>query len=54
MNGRGTLYHPNNTIAYEGMWKDDELHGIGTLYNENPLKIHSNMGFFDYTNFDEC
>lgn len=34
MNGKGTLYYPNDEVAYDGNWKDDQLHGNGTLYNE--------------------
>jgi len=33
MNGKGVLYYPDNSIAYEGEWKDDQLSGYGTLYN---------------------
>lgn len=34
MDGKGVLYYPNNSIAYDGEWKEDQLEGIGTLYNE--------------------
>jgi hypothetical protein len=34
MNGKGILYYPNDETAYDGNWKDDQLHGFGTLYNE--------------------
>jgi antitoxin component YwqK of YwqJK toxin-antitoxin module len=39
MNGKGTLYYPNDEVAYEGNWKDDQLHGYGTLYNEEVTQL---------------
>jgi hypothetical protein len=36
MYGKGVLYYPNNEIAYDGEWKEDQLWGRGTLYNEEP------------------
>lgn len=33
MEGRGALYYSSGDIAYEGEWKDDQLHGYGVLYN---------------------
>ncbi len=45
MNGRGVLYYPNSNIAYEGNWKNDQLHGFGVLYNEEVVTL---KGPFDY------
>lgn len=39
MQGLGALYYINQTLAYEGEWKQDKLHGKGVLYNENPQFI---------------
>lgn len=33
MHGKGTLYYPNQKIAYEGHWENDQLSGYGVLYN---------------------
>ena len=39
MEGRGALYYINGDIAYEGEWENDQLHGSGILYNENPVYV---------------
>ena len=39
MEGRGALYYVNGELAYEGEWSQDQLHGYGVLYNENPVYI---------------
>ena len=33
MNGVGTLYFPDGSVAYDGQWKGDKFHGHGVLYN---------------------
>jgi len=50
MNGKGTLYYQSNVKAYEGEWLNDEFHGQGSLFNENPQPLDS---AFNYHNFDE-
>ena len=40
MNGQGTLYYQSNKKAYEGEWVEDQFHGQGTLYNENPVVLN--------------
>ncbi len=49
MNGFGKLFYQSDKIAYEGEWVNDQFHGWGKLYNQNPIKL--SMGF-DYRNFD--
>lgn len=36
MNGKGILYYNKDFPAYDGEWCDDQFHGYGILYNENP------------------
>ena len=36
MQGYGKLYYPNNSIAYEGYWSQNEFNGTGKVYNEQP------------------
>lgn len=50
MDGKGVLYYPNNSIAYDGEWKEDQLEGIGTLYNEQVVKLNTP---FDYKNWED-
>lgn len=49
MNGKGVLYYPNNEIAYDGEWKEDQLWGRGTLYNEEVTLLTTAI---DYRNWD--
>lgn len=50
MEGYGTLYFADGSIAYAGDWKDDKFEGRGVLYNEDQTQIE---GEFDYRDFDE-
>jgi hypothetical protein len=50
MHGRGTLFYSENHPAYDGDWYEDQFHGFGVLYNENPQPLHE---AFDYQNFNE-
>lgn len=50
MEGFGTLYYQSDNKAYEGMWVNDQFHGQGKLYNDNPTKFDD---MFDYNTFDE-
>jgi antitoxin component YwqK of YwqJK toxin-antitoxin module len=49
MQGKGKLFYASGKIAYEGMWSQDQIHGYGKLYNENPRFIES----FDYKDFSK-
>jgi hypothetical protein len=33
MHGYGKLYYDENTLVYEGRWKEDSFHGLGKLFN---------------------
>ena len=35
MEGYGTLYFADGSIAYAGDWRDDKFEGRGVLYNED-------------------
>ena len=48
MNGYGTLYYNEGSIAYQGNWVNDEFQGKGILYNDS---IENIKGSFDYTDF---
>jgi antitoxin component YwqK of YwqJK toxin-antitoxin module len=50
MDGKGVLYYPNNQIAYDGEWKEDQLQGYGTLYNEEVGLLNVP---FDYKNWED-
>lgn len=47
MQGKGKLYYMSGKLAYEGEWSQDQIHGQGKLYNENPKNIDK----FDYKDF---
>jgi len=49
MSGKGVLYYPNKEIAYDGEWKEDQLWGRGTLYNEEVSQLNTPI---DYRNWD--
>lgn len=53
MNGKGTLYYPNDEVAYEGNWKDDQLHGYGTLYNEEVMQLEKSFDYQDWAIVEE-
>ena len=48
MNGYGTLYYQEGSIAYQGNWANDLFQGKGILHNDNTSII---KGYFDYTDF---
>ena len=50
MYGKGVLYYPNNEIAYDGEWRNDQLEGRGTLYNE---EVQLLSGQYDYKDWDD-
>jgi antitoxin component YwqK of YwqJK toxin-antitoxin module len=37
MDGWGKLYYEGGKLAYEGNWSEDEFHGFGKVYNDNPV-----------------
>jgi hypothetical protein len=39
MHGFGVLTYPNGALAYQGHWTNDEFHGKGVLYNDDPVPI---------------
>ena len=49
MDGWGKLFYEGGKLAYEGHWKQDEFHGFGKVYNDNPIPLECG---FDFTNFD--
>lgn len=49
MQGRGVLYYQSHKIAYEGEWKQDQLHGYGVLYNEHIAVLDTE---FDYQHLE--
>jgi hypothetical protein len=53
MDGKGVLYYPNNSIAYDGEWKDDQLEGRGTLYNEEVVQLTLPFGYKNWEDVDE-
>lgn len=38
MDGKGSVFFPDGTIAYEGTFKNEFMDGNGILYNEFPDK----------------
>jgi hypothetical protein len=50
MEGYGKLYYPNNTIAYEGYWSQNEFNGTGKVYNEQPDRASQSIDYRDFTN----
>jgi hypothetical protein len=53
MHGKGTLYYPNNSIAYEGDWQEDQLWGKGILYNEEVSPLKKPFNYKDFEAVDE-
>lgn len=53
MNGKGTLYYPNDDVAYDGNWKDDQLHGYGTLFNEEVVLLEKTFDYQDWSFVEE-
>lgn len=39
MHGWGKLYYEGGKLAYEGNWHQDEFHGFGKVYNDNPIQL---------------
>lgn len=39
MHGKGMLFRPNGTLAYEGDFKSHNLHGDGVLYTEDAIMM---------------
>lgn len=39
MNGFGSLYYPSGKLAYQGQWLNNQFHGKGILFNENPTPV---------------
>ena len=50
MNGHGKLYYSKGVLAYDGQWFEDEFHGRGKIYNDEPVKLE--IGF-DYRSFKD-
>jgi hypothetical protein len=48
MSGFAKLYYQNGDIAYEGSWLDDQFHGKGKIFNDNPVAY---LGPFNYADF---
>ena len=39
MSGKGTLYYHENQPAYDGEWCEDQFHGAGILFNQEPKEL---------------
>lgn len=52
MHGFGVLYYNINQPAYDGEWKSDQFHGVGALFNENPIPLNGDFNYHDF-NFIE-
>lgn len=48
MHGKGAIYYPSGKMAYEGEWRHDKLHGKGTLYNEEVIKLSQKYDCRDF------
>lgn len=53
MNGKGTLFYCAEYPAYDGEWSNDQFHGFGILYNENPMQLNEAYDFRDFNEVDE-
>lgn len=47
MEGMGKFYN-NDFLIYDGEWKEDEYHGQGREYNDDP----DNLGVVNYKNLN--
>lgn len=48
MHGRGILYFPDGSPAYDGEWDSDMFQGRGILYNQNPEKFDYSFNYRDF------
>ena len=48
MNGRGSLYSASQKLAYQGEWKNDQFHGLGTLYNQIYADNYQSLDYYDF------
>jgi hypothetical protein len=48
MDGFAKLYYQNGEIAYEGYWKDDQFHGRGKVFNDNPQELNTPFNYKDF------
>lgn len=53
MNGKGILYYNKDFPAYDGEWCDDQFHGYGILYNENPQQLDYEYDFRDMNEVED-
>lgn len=53
MTGRGVLFYCAGYPAYDGEWLNDQFHGFGTLYNENPVELREPYDFRDFNEVDD-
>ena len=51
MCGFGKLYYETQQLAYEGQWYQDQFHGRGVVYNDQPDPVPAEG--FDYTNMNQ-
>ena len=49
MHGEGTLFYPNEKMAYKGSWDSDQLQGYGVLYNEDVDILRIPYDYRDWT-----
>jgi hypothetical protein len=53
MHGKGILFYPNNPIAYDGEWKNDQLSGYGTLFNEQVTQLKAPFDYHDWNDVED-
>lgn len=50
MHGFGKLFYYANKLAYEGQWFEGQFHGVGKVYNSEPLILKETFDYTDFTN----
>ena len=53
MEGEGKLFYPSGKLAYEGHWKNDEFHGHGKVYNDEPVAGEGDINYEDFNELEE-
>jgi hypothetical protein len=53
MHGKGVLFYPNNQIAYDGEWKNDQLSGYGILFNEQISQLEVPFDYHDWNDVED-
>lgn len=53
MHGKGILYYPNQQVAYDGEWENDQLSGYGTLHNEEVVSLKTPFDYRDWSDVED-